>query len=1188
MKRKKIIISILSLMFLLSVGNVKAATLYKDQDFKKAGNTSVGNYLTYGGATNRLYVPLEMYSFNAVKEPELQGVTGYCIDPSLVAVNNPSVSTVFFSEDNSKGDGAWHAALYEILKHGYRNPTGGGEGNYYYNFSCPDGECTIGGAGGAGEPLFMATSLAIRTITMSLSTVSMNDAMSRVQGGSENTPYLVSSYINAGIEWASETAESRKAAADAFGVCTVEYKTKEGFQDCMKDYFAWKSSKYKRDAYMAGDGDSQSYSMHIYNGARDLFLKGLFAAQDYQIKLETNTAVAGEATIAEGTSKKISDEATGDFLQEEKYFNLTIKNIPETGFVKIDGFTCEDCADKGLSYTNLQFNNGSNWQDINPDLNLVPFANSEGIVELKIVFTKNPDVECDYASYEINYRYYDSSKDFYAGILEEDGIYGDTSYQRYVIMVPNDAENGTPGKFEGIVECFMEVCETKISTPVCAIGDAGITTITAPQNITTCIIDRIDDAKNTYQLSSDNNGIENEYCEVFCKEDYAEIRLSPVVEDIECGGYFKLEAFIDGSKDCYTAGVYEDGENIAIDEEEFIKDIIEAQKLMLDSYDRYIHYDTALKNIKGEPISCGSSCAGDCDDGHADGKGTIYTTTPEGGLETFEGVEITNIDETTGFVNFKIVAKDIDEYVSSDKSPCEGEEREIYNEEGESRTVCYGKKNCTGCCSYGNETDVRRQVEPLKDQAEADLKEAYELYQSILHDYNSCTTGWDNVFKLNEENPKLRFDYDQEEYMGLLSDEDKYLVADSESFETEVEVEICMGDIDEFYGCLNDSKFVTENDSSADEWGYKDNYGSGFSDNTYTECTTSGCERKVRPTSQARYVRKSVNSKQDYTTPTIFSNAYPEGKINVVGYGKMLENALPISPDTVGGGNFWLRLEDFGEFYDTGELGRLIDFEGENEDKSVANALKEAEVETFDGEYLCNYITPCRPNEEDEPECPNCEYECWDDPGTDWDDCEWNPCGTACDYECINCLFDQGDLDVTIKTISTTKFNSANRTMGYNWLIRDDFSKLSLELREKLSLIADKSDLTISEIENLNEQVYNKDGSDSEFAFSIELNGNTIRRIKEYNEEVEKYGGYANPSLVCYDYTASDGKVYNQIFCYSTFIDELVEEGYNIETGVERLIDEDDRRSNANATNYWTPYAGYVYNESVIGGPAWK
>ena len=118
--------------------------------------------------------------------------------------------------------------------------------------------------------------------------------------------------------------------------------------------------------------------------------------------------------------------------------------------------------------------------------------------------------------------------------------------------------------------------------------------------------------------------------------------------------------------------------------------------------------------------------------------------------------------------------------------------------------------------------------------------------------------------------------------------------------------------------------------------------------------------------------------------------------------------------------------------------------------------------------------------------------------------------------------------------------------------------------------------------------ISDKTGDDSELAFSIKMKPEVINTIKEYNKNHTNDGGYINDSLTCYDATVN-GETYKNIYCYSDLIDELVEKYGDAITATNRIENNETKRKNeTDSSGYWTLWSGYVYNESVLGGPSWK
>lgn len=81
--------------------------------------------------------------------------------------------------------------------------------------------------------------------------------------------------------------------------------------------------------------------------------------------------------------------------------------------------------------------------------------------------------------------------------------------------------------------------------------------------------------------------------------------MNPIIKDVKCGGYFKLTSHVEGTKTCYTGGNTADK---SINKDQFIKDIVAAQKLMIEGRDLVLKAETAAATEASEK-EC-SSCTG--------------------------------------------------------------------------------------------------------------------------------------------------------------------------------------------------------------------------------------------------------------------------------------------------------------------------------------------------------------------------------------------------------------------------------------------------------------------------------------------------------------------------------------------------------------------------------------------------
>lgn len=891
------------------------------------------------------------------------------------------------------------------------------------------------------------------------------------------------------------------------------------------------NSKYADEKYNFGGLDSS-----VMKEAYELFKKGI------------------EAMNGEGSSPSIEVKESKD--NEEVTIILNYKNFTkDKGQIVIGDLTCEggSCGTKSVE------------GDITSDGYV---TKNDG--EIRVKFSVPSGDDCTTINYSLKYKYNDPNLEYIGALLLATN--GNTEATQRFYAFQKGTEELIEAEAKGTIPCG-EACKTNISEPICSTSESESTAkINTDEDIKKCILDNVDDAGNTYQFTSSAGGIDNDYCKVFCKEDYAEIRFNPIVEDVKCGGYFKLTSHIEGKKTCYTGGQTDTKQ---IDKEKFLNDIIDAQKRMIEAYDDYLNYTQANKDTGSESEECGGGCCNTVSI-------LIWSTTQNG--TDYEGYEI---DKTkSNYETGEIVAKKVTKKHYADTSGgggCEG------------GTPCENEGD--RCC--GSYTNTCKSGDPAEFQLEQKIKaaktayeQAYEDYKRILNDYNACTTGWVNEYPFSQ---KIKYYYDEnrggtENYTPYIekitgSGKDELIEDENGIKESTTTISFCTGEADKTYECTN-GKLPDKDESiengSVSEYNYKSTYGEVFELFEFSYCTEKdGCKTEKVHVSQALFVKKEVEKKQDYITPTAFYQIAANGKITTAGDSysgtdvqlEALTNALPVSTSTVGGGVFKLLIEDLGEFYDTKELGRLIDYEGDKESDSVIKAVGITSVDFKDGGYTCRYESPCRSKD-----CPDCIFTC------EGDGCSWIPCeGDNCSDKCVSCIFNLGELSITHKTISTSNFNSAGRTFGYNWVASSS--------DPALALLVLKANKTISQIEEKNETIYGdtKDTENSEFAFSIKLTPEIISDIKAYNDSQSKMGGYINDSLTCYDATI-DGTTYENIYCYSDYIDSLMEKYSGQMTfGNNRPNDKASRDSySGDYWQLWTQNLEYIGSEDVIGGPSWR
>lgn len=973
-----------------------------------------------------------------------------------------------------------------------------------YGYSRIEGAPTISTSLNNSE-FYVATSIAVRAFALGVG--------DQGKGSATNSELkaIASAHVKAGIDWLNET----------------EYKSV--FSSSTK--YSWYDEKYSFNF------KSENNGKEIERVAKELFNIGLAKAAE---------SLKGDATTATIEKSAISNK--------NNVYSVTLnyKNFDASkGEIKNFKLVCANCAQNGISIGTLKVN------EENVNFNKNYLSGSNGKIDLSFEATMNSEI-CKKAEFKITYEFNDPSLEFVGAHL----IPGTTNSQNFYVIEKNDG--GLKDEITGKIDtCKNNACKTELQTPICSENeDDAIAVIKGPDKIKTCVLDNEDDAGNTYQFTPAAGGVSNDYCNVFCKEDYAQIKMNPIIKDVKCGGYFKLTSHIEGTKTCYTSGNKTDK---SIDKEKFEKDIKEAVAKMVDAYNIYSFYAAAANTSYTHEKSNDSH--GACSGGE---EGCPTCKPPKEDTRWSCGSVSKSVDLVSKTWTFGYYDTNGKYYANQTKYTTRSGETLVADYSSGTAADC---KCCSCSGSDGKEVDHKS----LRDSALKTLNSAIKEYQRILTDYNNCTTGWTTDFLFKQ---KLRYYYDENHgkngsnytpYYDLIATDEykekQYLTPDGNP-EVKTTISVCTGNTDNYYNCVSGNSYVSLSEDELKHSG-------AFKSVAYTVCDTTGCKVVNESVSQARFVKKEVEKKQDYITPTAFYQIAANGKITVNGdytgnkvQLEALLNGLPVSTNTVGGGVFRLMIEDLGEFYDEKEgTGRLIDFNGDREENSVAYNNG---ANTFDGNYTCRYESPCKPKD-----CPNCTFECIGD------SCEWKQCtGDSCEVACNGCIINLDELNIIHKTISTTNFHAANRTFGYNWITTSNL--------ESLKLLNKKAEKTITEIEDVNEMVYDKTGDDSELAFSIKMTPDVINTIKEYNKKHTKDGGYINDSLTCYDATI-DGQTYKNIYCYSDLIDELVGEYEEVIKAPNRLENnESKRKSETESSGYWTLWSGYVYNESVLGGPSWK
>lgn len=1140
MKRIGNLLLVSSLALAFGVKSVSAQTFNEgDAHSLSRGNYITINSLDVGSANYGIY----KYTFDNGK------YVGYCEDPQNFSGKKYSVSRELGATTNGKTIQNMDAGLLKIISEGYNQ----------YNTSKTISVVTPESAPNAisitlsGDELYAATSIAVRAYSTGLFTTGAKGA--KYQSAID----MASAHANLGAQWAALYGEYTDNAT--YGSCN-------GDSNCYKNKvdYAWLN---KNAMFNYSDPNSASYKI-IYM-AQQLFKAGVMDASNKATGSLLTTTVNIEF------SKKTESISKTD-TSEEKYVYATLKieNLPEKlsdgkeGKVELSMPTCTGCT-----INSFEAQDGGDYKQVGIGNNIALLLEAKdgvrtGEIKLRIKVTQavQDQENCKDAILKIDFKYNTNPQLTGATLSDK----SNPNSQRFFVL--DKQEGDQTGSAQTKIGCSKAACDTEITEPLCD-GDA-IATVKAPDKIKSCVINNVDDADNSYQYTS---GVDNKYCKVYCKEDYAKIQLEPVVKDIKCGSYFKLTSRIEGSKSCYTGGETDasarNGEK-SIDKDQYIQDIIDAQVQMIEGLNLYRSAKAALAAEADWQYSKQTGCTGCTADS--------WTTTG-----SYVGPVVTNIDYEEGLVTSQETTQTFSYGTKESVS-----DNVIYDKENK-KDVCVSST----CTPGTNKTELLTLITNAMGEGKTKMEQGFKAYEAAHTAYNACTTGWQNNFLFEQ---KIGYYYNEnrgnDEYKSPYYDilesaqnKDLYYLEGTGSAAPKPTSKI------EIWKKATDDKIETGSDYTFDlsiengstgKYNYKSSYGGTFEARKYTVCKDpeGSCEIREEQISQAAFVKKYVEKEQDYITPTAFYQIAANGKITVnSGYTgdkvqlEALFNSLPVSTKTVGGGIFKLNIEWLGEFYDKDNaVGRLMDIPGvawtDRRQGGTTFMDSPKHQDSFTGDYKCYYESPCRPDD-----CPNCDFVC------EGEDCDWIQC-PECKIDCTNCIFDLNKLNVNFRTISTTNFNSANRTYGYNWITSSSM--------QALQLLNKKADATIKEIEEVNESIYDPEGKTSDgssaLALSIKLTPQAIRELKNYNKKHSSDGGYINDSLTCYD-AEVNGKTYKNIYCYSEVIDDLVK---NYEVTIpdgKRLDSQTARAASQNQNGYWELWSDkheFIYSESVIGGPSWK
>lgn len=627
--------------------------------------------------------------------------------------------------------------------------------------------------------------------------------------------------------------------------------------------------------------------------------------------------------------------------------------------------------------------------------------------------------------------------------------------------------------------------------------------------------DPIDEKNNKYKMETDSSVINNQFCKVNCREDYA-INF-PIAQRVNAGRYFTFQMSMESHKQCFTN---------TIDREKY-KEIIEALLVRIEKdATEYSDYYKAWENAYPNPertfdTSCtaGSYCSS-C--GQTSDPYTI--------------VEGKNGGSTYPYQYTKV---EIMMYVDGDRVDLKQNPVSVMTSGGHSKFATVNMATCTGYQTVTNrytgvsyctdcsgsyatsweEVDFNEWKQELKDKSDAalaDYNAAIQELQRVVKEYNDCS-DWQTEYN---PDPSVQYDY-EEGYR-----QSPYL---SPSMPVDMDGEYLASGTD-YQFCNIDWKF------NQDKVKVDDKYqscigGSGFGGKDtdqlkYTYCVLSGGESHcyIQEYTMAKSIYKKSNSdaEGEYKPQTLFYNIYPSGEITVDSSrvnvdAVALERKLPVALSTPKGvRRYYINTSNIGEYYKDGSQGR---FAG-NGNSIIGDSI----------DYTCSYLinipeATMKCSTLDNPcDGPDCSTECIG-PGCGKDfECDGVDCVTDCVG--IGCIYDKNAGTSLLQKRVSLNSMFPNGTDAYNWTNA-------------------KGAAVRSEIEEAGNSIY-----DTTPILSLTITPSVSRSIKDYNKDNESNGGYSNETVKCQNVSAGE-----RLACYSNFISELISGKYGdaqVKLGAER------------------------------------
>jgi len=1030
--------------------------------------------------------------------------------------------------------------------------------------------------------------------------------------------------------WATKDSNTDKIVDDAnekimntFRAYANDYMKTDEYKEYYESLVSNNQHYLRKTNYTPGFNITGFSDEKVKPETDELIGIGLKAALDYK----THGAAAVNVS-----SKIEKDESTSTEQKKVITYNIDINHFKtkanSSAYVKLN-FNCSNCNSIGAKYKITV-----NGQDITNKsdydlLKLSDLTDGAGNVELKIEFTSTNIRECATApklEYNLSIEYYDESINKQVFEMASNEKACETGVCQGFYMLYNEGEEvNHPYTINDEISFCTDrrpECTTKFTNALCTANGSTLEITEGYEkdsadvclnsnnkvNVQACIIEKSDTAGNPYK--ADYVESSNKYCQIYCKEDY-KIKL-PGEKYANTGRYFTLHASITGTKTCYTSEIQNDLfernitsisneikrlhnkwlQNKTEENEKTLELKIQEYRNELREYDSCINWtmdynydpkisfwyeesfiDKANKQLvtNGTINKDQTATIGVCNNKTADNSYSNCTDATVG---------------TTG-KNLYICAK-----VANNTFLCGTEGQRIF-------TSDYIKKTMNVKANYITPTQFYN-IYPTGGiviaYGNTQIPNASPLENALPIGFGTLSGTYKYALKIDN--------------LGEYYDSDKLgrIWGEAESVVTSM---------------LNDSCTPTG--------GIKHNHvESGFENGVFVcKYTVNGNpEEPICPDGTDK-AGTDYLSNPDYIACLNNGNT-KDYCINQVCNVPQVEPTCPSDSDKP---NY--KYKNDSEYISCRNSGgteetcmKVVCYEPENPGTTDVTCPSDSDKPNYKYKNDPEYIS-CRNSGGTEETCVKVVCYLPEDPRTY--SCEvvdgkyylkdgnlatsyaqykaiCCPSG-KCPIVCRNCIIADGELNIEYRPITPGDLNPNDKDLGENWKFDENNIKTGLEL---------KAYATTKEIMEKGETIYDItfDSTSTEFAMKVTLDSKMITKIRDYNDR-HASEGYLNNTLMCYDYIDGTNTTYENTFCYSTFIDELLydndtKDNIEITPSGSRIIagnaiaTDNLRKTKTQLSGYWTTWSmandsrwnvktqyGIAYYKEGYGtniniGPSWK